>query len=111
MGQVIHDFAAVPAVVAPGEHIDSVMEKFVSQARGDAESGSGIFTVGDDQIDFSLGHDVGETVANDLASRRANNVTDEENTHAGSVQMKGCGSKESMLEVLEKRLAAVLLLS
>ncbi len=111
VGQVIHDFAAVPAVIAAGEDVDSVVEKFVGQARGDAESGSGIFAIGDDQIDFFLGHDVGETVANDLASWRANDVTDEENTHAGSVQMKGCGSKESMLKVLEKRLAAVLLLS
>jgi hypothetical protein len=43
-----------------------------------------------------LGHDVGKPVANDLASRRAHNITDEENTHAGSVQMMGCGSKESI---------------
>jgi len=46
---------------------------------------------------FFLGYDVGETVANDLAPRRANDITDEENTHGGSVQTMGCGSKESIL--------------
>src|ERR1700730_887244 len=97
VGQVIHDFATVPTVIAAGEDVNTVVEKFIGQARSDAESGRGVFTVGDDQIDFFLGHDVGETVRNDLASWRANDVTDEQNTHGGSVQMKGCGSKESML--------------
>jgi hypothetical protein len=73
------------------------VKKFVRKAGGDAESGCGIFGIGDDQVYFFLGYDVGETVANDLAPGRANNITDEENTHAGSVQMMGCGSKESML--------------
>jgi hypothetical protein len=84
-------------VIAAGKDVDSVVEKFVGQAGRDAESGGGIFAVGDDQIDFFLGHDVGETVANDLASWRANDVTDEQNTHSGSVQMMRRGSKESML--------------
>jgi hypothetical protein len=84
-------------MIAASEDVDSVMEKFVGQARRDAEPGSGIFTVGDDQIDFFLGHDVGQTVANDLASWRANDVTDEENTHGWSLQMMGRCSKESML--------------
>jgi hypothetical protein len=84
-------------VIAAGEDVDSVMEKFIGQARGDAESGSRIFAVGDDQIYFLLGYDVGETVANDLASWRAHDIADEENTHGGSLQMMGCGSKESML--------------
>ena len=97
VGQVIHDFAAIPTVVAAGEDVDAIVEEFVGQAWGNAESGCGIFAIGDDQIDFFLGYDVGETVANDLASRRANDVTDEENAHGGSVQMKGWGSKESML--------------
>ena len=83
VGQVIHDFAAVPTVIAAGEDVDAIVEKFVGQARGDAESGSGIFPVGDDQIDFFLGYDVGETVANDLAPGRANDITDEENRMEG----------------------------
>ena len=87
----------IPTVIAAGEDVDAVVEKFIGEARGDAETGGGIFAVGDDQIDFLLGDDVGEAVADDLASRGADNVTDEENTHAGSLQMMRRGLKESML--------------
>jgi len=83
-------------VIAAGEDVDSVVEKFVGQTRGNAESGRGIFAVGDDQIYFLLGYDVGETVAHDLASWGANDITHEENTHGGSLQMMRRGSKESM---------------
>src|ERR1700736_5823424 len=106
MGQIIHDFAAVPTVIAASEHVDPVVEKFVGQARGDAESGSRIFTVGDDQIDFFLGHDVGETVAHDLASWGAHDITDEENTHGGSLQMMGAVQRNQWL----KKVVPVLLL-
>ena len=51
----------------------------------------------DHQIDFFLGYRVGDPVANDLAPGRANDITDEENPHGGSVQMMRCGSKESIV--------------
>ncbi len=84
-------------MIAAGKHIDAVVEKFIGQARGDAESSSGIFTIGDDQIDFLLTYDIGETVVDDLASWRADDITDEENTHGGSVQRMRRGSKEPIL--------------
>jgi len=98
MGQIVEDFAAVPTVIAAGEDVDAVVEEFVGEARGDAETGGGIFAVGDDQIDFLLSDDVGEALADDVASRGANDVTDEENTHAGSLPLKEGGGKESLGE-------------
>ena len=43
------------------------------------KSGSGIFAVGNAEVDLALREDVRETVVNDFAARRSDNVTDKEN--------------------------------
>jgi hypothetical protein len=96
VGKIFENFAAVPAVIAAGEHVYAVMEKFVGQARGDAETGGGIFAIGYDQIDFFLGHDVAQAIAHNLPSGRTDNVTNEENTHVGSLQLMERAGKESL---------------
>ena len=83
MRHIFEDFFAVPAVVAAGEDVDAVVKQFVGQSRGDAEAGGGVFAVGDDQVDLPLRDDVGQAIADDLASWRADDVTDEEYAHAG----------------------------
>ena len=83
-------------MVAAGDDIDAIVEKFVGEARGDAKSGGRIFAVSDDEIDFFLSNDIGEPVADDLASWRADDVTDKENTHGGSLQLIEPGSKQSL---------------
>ena len=59
VGQIVEDFAAVPTVIAAGQDVDAVVKKFIGQARGDAKPGCGVFAVGDDQVDFLLGHNIG----------------------------------------------------
>jgi hypothetical protein len=89
MRKVVEDFAAVPTVISAGQDVDTCVEKFISEARSDAESGSGVFAIGDDEINFFLCDDVSQAIVDDLAARGANDVTDEENTHGGSLQVDG----------------------
>jgi hypothetical protein len=70
------------------------MKKFVSEARGDAETGGGIFAVGDAEINLLLGEDVRETVVNDATAGRADDVADEENAHSAR-ESKGRGEEKS----------------
>ena len=71
---------AVPDVIATGDHLDSRGEQVLHDARSDAESGSGVFTVGDAQIDLPLRQDIPQAVVDDLASRRADDVSDKKDS-------------------------------
>ena len=46
-------------MIAGGDDIDAQFEQFFGERRSDAETGSGIFSVGDDQIDGVLFHQAG----------------------------------------------------
>jgi hypothetical protein len=73
----IKDFPAVPDVVSSGDHIDPAGEQFLCETGRDAESGSGVFAVRDAEVDLSLRKDVRESVQDDLATGRTNDVADE----------------------------------
>ena len=49
-----HHLALVPDVVAGGEHVDPQAEQVVRDLRRQAESASGVLTVGDHEIDGEL---------------------------------------------------------
>ena len=77
----IENFFAVPTVIAAGEHVDAVLQQFLRNTRGDAESRGGVFAVGNDQVDVLVLDEVGEPVTNNLAAGRPHDVADEENAH------------------------------
>jgi hypothetical protein len=64
-------------MIAAGDYLDPACEKVLGDARRDAETGGGVLAVGDAQVNFALRENVCEPVVNDLAARRAYDVTDE----------------------------------
>ena len=71
------DLFPVPDVVASGDDFDATGKQIFGDPRRDAEARSGIFAVGDAEIDLALGEDVREPVVNDFAAGRAHDVADE----------------------------------
>src|SRR6516164_7687299 len=49
--QVVKDFLAIPTVVATGQDLYAVAEQVFRDARRNAEAGSRVFAVGDDEVD------------------------------------------------------------
>src|SRR5262249_18845016 len=80
---VVQDFLAVPAVIAARQNIDSRTQKLVGNAWRDAEPRGGILPVSYHQVDFPLRHEVSPPVLHNLPAGRADNVTDEKDTHGG----------------------------
>ncbi len=68
MREKIQDLLAVPDVIAAGDYFDAAGEEVLGDSRRNAEAGSGIFAVGDAEVDLALGEDVREPVVNDLAA-------------------------------------------
>ncbi|HKV60371.1 MAG TPA: hypothetical protein VJO16_00535, partial [Candidatus Acidoferrum sp.] len=56
-------------------------EKLVSKPRGDAETGSGVFTIGDGEINLLLRDDVREMVVHNPPTGRTYDVSHKKNTH------------------------------
>ena len=52
-------------MIASGDDLDPLCEQFLNDTRGDAETGGGILTVGDAQIDLALGQNIAEALVND----------------------------------------------
>jgi hypothetical protein len=93
----IEDLFAVPDVIAAAQDFDAGGEKLFGEARSDAEAGSGIFAIGDAEVDLALLEDVVEAVVDDFAAGRADDVTDEEDFQFG-------GFLEPMWLFLHRRL-------
>jgi hypothetical protein len=79
---VLEDFFAIPAVVATCDYVDPIRQQVVGDFGGDAEAGSGIFAIGDDEVDLAVRDEVREPIADDLATGRADDVTNEEYAHS-----------------------------
>jgi hypothetical protein len=79
--QVFDDLFAVPTVVSAGENLDSHPKKLFGEAWSDAEAGSGVFAIGDAEIDLAVREDIRKALTHDSAAGRADNVTDEQNSH------------------------------
>ena len=76
----LDNLPAVPDVIPAGDHFDSQGEQVLNDTRSDAETGSGIFTIGDAQIDLPLRQDIPKAVVDDLAPRRTYDVSDKEDS-------------------------------
>jgi hypothetical protein len=64
-------------VIAAGDDFDPAGKKILGDARRDAETGGGVFAVGDAEVYFALRENVREPVVNDLAAGRAYDVANE----------------------------------
>jgi hypothetical protein len=88
-------------VIAAGDHLDAGGQQAFCDFRRDAEPGSGVFAVGDTQIDLPLREDVRQPVVNDLAPGRAYDVADEEDfqgrTFTGNGLLPHAGPLVAML--------------
>jgi len=76
----LDDLPSIPDVIAAGDHLNAHREQVLHDARRNTESGRRIFAVGDAQIDLPLGQDIPKAVVDDLASGRADNVSDEKDS-------------------------------
>src|SRR6266403_2410979 len=92
--EVFDDFALIPDVIAGRHDIDAEIEEFVREWRRDTEPGSGIFAVGDHQIDGMLLYEFRQAVLDDGSSGTAKNVADEENVQESRSQVLGVRSRE-----------------
>src|SRR5580700_1766680 len=81
MRHILHDFFAIPTVIAAGEYFDAQVKKFFGDTRGDAEAGSGVLAIGDDQVDLALLDKVAQTLFHDAPPGRTYNVTNEKHAH------------------------------
>src|SRR5277367_3941389 len=84
----IENLLAVPDVIAAGDDFRSGREYFFGEARSDAETGCGIFAVGDAQVYGAFRDDIREAVMDDFSSGRADNISDKENLHSGGYSFR-----------------------
>jgi len=69
-------------VIAGRHYVHAVIEKLLADLARDPEPTRRIFNVGDDQIDSVVLHEGREPVADEIASRLADDVADEKDVHA-----------------------------
>jgi hypothetical protein len=62
-------------VIAAADHFNAAGKEFLGEARRDSEAGSGIFAIGDAEIDAALRENVRQAVVNDFSAGRADNVS------------------------------------
>src|SRR6266850_6200924 len=94
--EVFDDFALVPDMVSSRHDVDAKIEKFVRKRWCDAESGSGILAVGDNQIDRVLLYQPWQAVLDDGPPRAAKNVTDEENVQEAGLRSQVSGTAKAV---------------
>src|SRR5215469_4062419 len=88
MRHILQNFFAVPAVISARNCFDAQAQKFFRDFRSDTETRSGIFAVGDDQVDLPNLNQIRQSLADDMTAGRANNVTDEQYAHRKTVISK-----------------------
>ncbi len=81
----IHDLFLIPDVIPGGEDIDVAAIQLFNDFARHAESGRGIFTIGDHEIDPSFLDDPREKLTDSPPSRLAHDVTDKEYLHGRSI--------------------------
>ena len=97
--EVVDQFALVPDVVAGGENVGAQVEDFLGNLRGDAEAAGGVFGVDDGEVDGVRLADVADVLADDFASRAAEDVADEKDVQ-GVLRVRtslDAGSQRSQL--------------
>ena len=80
-GEIVVDLFLVPNVIAGSEDIGAQIEELFANRGRNAESTRRILHINDQEFDLVGFDQVMEVIANDLAPRTAEDVTDEENLH------------------------------
>ncbi len=78
LGQVLHALAAVPQVVAAGQHVDAGAEQIRGGVAGEPEAAGRVLAVGDHQVHRVAADQVGQQRAHHVAPGRADHVGDEQ---------------------------------
>ena len=78
---VVEDFLLVPDVIAGGHDVDAVPEDGIGNVAGDAEARGRVLDVGDHEVDVALLDERRDGPLRDLASRLAEDVSDEQDAH------------------------------
>ena len=79
--EILHDFLFIPNMIAGGEHIDSPVEKLISNFGRHAKTRSRIFAVQNREIDRELFLQLLEVMVDDGTPGFTDRVADEENFH------------------------------
>src|SRR5439155_2014883 len=80
---VVERLLLVPDVVARGHHADAPVEELIADLARDAEARRRVLHVGDHQIDGVVLDEGAEPTPDELASRPADDVANEEDAHCG----------------------------
>lgn len=83
--EVVHDFALVPDVVAGSEHVTAQIKEIFRDAGSQTEPSSGIFCIGNDEVDFMGVYEVGQMGVDNVASSAAEDVANEEDLHGAEL--------------------------
>ncbi len=78
---VIERLFLVPDVIAGRHHVHAQVEELVADFARDAEPRGRVLAVGDDEVDLMAAHQGGKTGPDELPSRSADDVADEEDSH------------------------------
>src|SRR5262249_14004603 len=84
-GEIVHDLAFVPDVIAGGDHFNAKIKQVFGERRRDAESGGCVFAVRNNEVDRMIANQVLELIPHNCAARPSKNVADKKNTHANSM--------------------------
>ena len=76
------DLLAAEAVIAEGDEIHSRGKQMLGGTRRDAVTVGGILTIADHKIDLLLLLESRQTLTQEFASHRTDNVADTHNTHS-----------------------------
>src|SRR5215467_9868220 len=87
--EVIDDLALIPDVVSRRDHVDVELEKLLRQRGSDPETGGGVLSVRNDQIDAALAHDPRQPFLDDGSPRPPKDVADEEYAHESPTKFDG----------------------
>ncbi len=83
-----HDFFLVPQMIAAGDDVHAGGKNFLGNLGRDAVAAGGVFAVGNDEIELVLFAEFGEKLFDRVASGLAYDVADEEQFHAGRLNVK-----------------------
>ena len=104
--QIVDQLALVPDVIAGGEHVRAQVEEVFGDLRGDAEAAGGVLSIDDDEFDVVGLTDMPDVLADDLSSRAAEDIADEENVQGVSSswvnQAREQGTEKHVILLLAK---------
>src|SRR5262249_16494353 len=83
----------IPRMIAPSHRISRGMEKLVVERFGDAEAAGGVLAIDGDEVELPVGDQARQTFGHSRTSAAANDVADEENTHARQALRKSITSR------------------